>query len=192
MNRTRRHGFTLMELMIVISIISILATMMVGAISVFIRMAKVKGTEATIVRFEAALQKYQNDCGAFPPTPKDPTKNGSVFAVLTGDLNNDRQYNPGTGGDKEDISKKHRSWRGPYVKIEPKNFDAEGNVLDMWGVPYRYFENAREAPKCPYKKRSFLLYSHGPDAQATDATREDAIDFTKPFNKDNIQNWEPE
>ena len=193
MSRTRFHAFTLMELLIVISIISILATLTAGTVSVFVKMSKVTGAKATITKFDAALQKYQSDCGAFPATPKDHTQNADVFAALTGDLNHDGVYTPGTGkgGGNEDIPKNHPTWRGPYLTESPKT-DAEGNVLDLWGKPYRYFENAREAPKCSINPKSFLLYSLGPDGQATDATREDVIDFSKPFNKDNVKNWEDE
>ena len=191
MSRTHYHAFTLMELMVVISIISILAAMTGGTVSIFVRKARTTAAQGTIIRFDAILRKYQGDCGTFPPSPKDPTQNASIFAALTGDLNNDGVYTPGTGGQKEDIDKNHRTWRGPYL-AERLKMDVEGNVLDPWGNPYRYFENAIEAPKCAVKSKSFMLYSLGPDGKGTDATREEAINFALPFNKDNVKNWEDE
>jgi len=189
--RPRRNaGFTLMELMIVISIISLLVALTVGGIIGYgYRLAREAAAGGTIQQFALALNQYYNDCGRYPPTPDDRTQNASVYAVLTGDLDNDGEYSPEKG---KDIPTTHRSWRRPYMRIDRKRSDAMGNLLDPWGKPYRYFENEHEAPKCLVNKKSFLLYSLGPDRQATDATREDVIDFSKPFNKDNIQNWENE
>jgi len=37
-----------------------------------------------------------------------------------------------------------------------------------------------------------MIYSCGPDRDSTDETREEIIDYTLEFNRDNIKNWEDE
>ncbi len=183
-------GFTLIELMVVISIIAILSTLSVGIINVVGKQNRMTAAEADLSKIELALQQYYGHFGVYPPSNEDHTKNNVMFGALTGDTGNDGIFTP---GENDDIDmKKHRVWRKPYLPIEKRNVDSEGNVTDPWGMPYRYFENRREAPGFKVNQNSFLLYSCGSDRNATDATREEAVDFTLPFNKDNIKNWEDE
>jgi len=184
----RFSGFTLIELMVVISIIGILAGLSIGVINMVGKRNKLSATKAAIMKFEAALELYHNDTGVYPPTPEDHVLNADVFCYLTGDMDHDKVYDPSKGVDLKKCSR----WRGPYLPIDRNTTDGAGNVLDLWGMPYRYFENENEAPRCDSNPTTFLLYSCGPDKKATDETREDVIDFTKEFNRDNIKNWEDE
>ena len=184
--RTAR-GFTLVELMIVISIIAILSAMSVGVVNFAQRRNRIAAAEATIQKLDIALRSYQGHCGVFPPTSETPKDNRVMYGSLTGDMNHDGVYTPGENGD---ISKTHRIWRGPYIPVDPRNTGRDGMLKDPWGTPYGYFENQREEPMCDVNPNSFLLYSCGPDLQATDASREDIIDYTQPHNKDTIKNWE--
>ncbi len=181
-------GFTLIELMVVISIIGVLVALSSGVITMVRKQNRVTAARATIQKLELALNAYYNDCGLYPPTPEDFRENAEVFGVLTGDITHDGKYDP--KGD--DLPKNHRTWRGPYLPMDSKNTDTRGNLKDPWSAPYRYRENDREAPKCPSNPSTFLLYSCGPDRRATDGTREEVIDFALEFNRDNVKNWEDE
>ena len=173
--------------MVVISIIGILVGLSVGVVNMVGKQNKIAATKATIQKLETALENYYNRAGVYPPTPEDHKFNAEVFCLLTGDLNHDKVYNPEDG----DLAKSSR-WRGPYLKIDKKVTDSEGNIEDMWGRPYRYFENENESPRCDSNPTTFLIYSCGPDRKSTDETREEIIDYTLEFNSDNIKNWEDE
>lgn len=188
MTRQTTHGFTLMELMIVISIIGILAGLSVGVIGVVGARNRVEAAKACILRFKLALDQYYNDLGTYPPTPTDRGQNASVIGCLTGDLDHDGVYNPDAG----DIPKSHPTWRRPYLKLTKSDVDSDGNFKDPFGQPYRYFKNDGEVNMYKINPNSFLLYSCGPDRLATDSTRDEAIDYTLTGNKDNIKNWEDE
>lgn len=183
-------GFTLMELMIVITIIGILAALTGGVVSVVMKQNKVDAAKANILRISMALEQYYNDNGAYPPTPAEGAGNASVIAALTGDLNMDGVYDPTPGSG--DVPRTHPRWRRPYLQVERVQMDGRMNMVDPWRQPYRYFENEREAPRCKVNPNSFLLFSCGPDLQATAGTRDEAIDPTLPHNKDNVKNWEDE
>ena len=186
-NNKNNSGFTLIELMVVISIIGILAGLSLGVVSMVSKQNRIAATRATVQKLEAALNNYYTHAGSYPPTPEDYTLNADVVAMLTGDLNHDKIYNPNDG----DLVKSSR-WRGPYIPIDKKNTDSEGNLNDMWGRPYRYYENENESPRCDSNPTTFLFYSLGPDRKATDESREQVIDFSLEFNRDNIKNWEDE
>jgi len=185
--KNNNSGFTLIELMVVVTIIGILAGLSVGVVSMVGKQNKIAASRATIQKIEAALNNYYTHAGRFPPTPEDYRFNAEVIALLTGDLNHNKVYDPENG----DMVKSSR-WRGPYIPIDTKNTDSEGNLNDLWGRPYRYYENENESPRCDSNPTTFLLYSCGPDRKATDETREQAIDYTLEFNRDNIKNWEDE
>ena len=186
-NKKHSLGFTLIELMVVITIIGILAGLSVGVVNMVGKQNKIAATKATVQKLEAALNNYYTHAGTYPPTPEDYRFDSTIMDVLTGDLNHDKVYNPEDG----DLAKSSR-WRGPYLPIDTKNTDSEGNLNDLWGNSYRYYENENESPRCDSNPTTFLLYSCGPDRKATDETREQAIDYTLEFNRDNIKNWEDE
>jgi len=186
---TRKRGFTLIELLVVISIIGILAGLSSVIISSVLKGARISSTESTIQKIEAALENYYHDNHCFPPTP-EVSGSKSIYSALTGDENLDGKYNPSEG----DISANHPRWRGPYLQKQSRKFInlTTGDFIDPWNNALRYFENEREARQCSVNPKSFLLYSSGPDMKATEATREDAIDYKLPNNRDNIRNWKVE
>ena len=148
-----------------------------------VRRARINAAEANIQKFETALENYYHDMQRYPPTPEEGKGTMTVYKSLTGDQNVNRKYDPEDG----DTPKNHPRWRQPYVSVKAREVDSIGNLLDPWSRPYRYYENEIESPQCAINPNSYLIYSLGPDGKATDSTREEAIDFTLPFNKDNIK-----
>lgn len=67
--RSRRpHGFTLVELLLVLVILSVLAVVIVPKFSGRSQQAKVTGAQADIAALETALGLFEVDCGRFPTT----------------------------------------------------------------------------------------------------------------------------
>ena len=61
-----KHGITLVEILVVVAIIAILATMSIGIASRISDQSKERGLESTFLLLESALQEYHEGTGKFP------------------------------------------------------------------------------------------------------------------------------
>lgn len=108
MQRTRRAGFTLIELMLVLVILSAIAAMVVPRLAGRSEEARRKVAEADIKgNLSVALKLYEVDNGRYPSTEQ------GLAALLT----------------KPSSPPMPRDWKGPYLEQEP---------LDPWQKLYVY------------------------------------------------------
>jgi len=112
-----KHGFTLIELMVVIVIIGILAALAVPKLAGRSESARVTAAEADIKgNISLALRLYEVDNGRYPTTQQ------GIRALL----------------EKPTSSPVPRNWKGPYLEDEP---------VDPWGNPYQYAHPGTHPPK---------------------------------------------
>lgn len=98
--RTKHKGFTLVELMLVVIILGVLATMAVVKFSGRAQEAKVQTAKGEIAgAYGTALQLYEIDCGRFPSTEE------GLSALKSSSV---------------------KGWKGPYIKTKSFN-DPWGN-----------------------------------------------------------------
>lgn len=112
----RRHGFTLLELIIVIAIIAILAALVAPAIFQNVGDAKTSAAKSQIEMLSTALGSYRLDNDFYPTTDQGLTALRQM--PTTGDT--------------------PRSWRGPYLTREVP--------VDPWGRPYVYMSPGKANP----------------------------------------------
>jgi prepilin-type N-terminal cleavage/methylation domain-containing protein len=69
--KTRRykHGLSLVEMLIVVGVIALLATMVIGVASRIDNQSKEKGVESVFALLEGALEEYKEFQGEFPGQP---------------------------------------------------------------------------------------------------------------------------
>jgi general secretion pathway protein G len=108
------RGFSLIELLLVLVILSVLAALVVPKFTGRSEQAKVTGAQTDIGRLEIALDAFEIDNGRFP------TSDEGIRALLE------------QPGDTE-------TWRGPYVK-RGLPLDPWGNEY-IYEYPGRYNEN---------------------------------------------------
>lgn len=166
-----RSGFTLMEIMVVVVIIAVLASVAGPMIGDIINQGKASATRSKMSSLKSAIVTYKNDVGRYPFVgDKDKVSSKSAYcadAVLADDAANNVLVNQevllgvtgeNTGCDTADTTLKWstfygkggRKWKGPYMDSDPADF-----MTDSWGTKIRYhaFDH------------SLILWSAGPDGE---------------------------
>ncbi len=132
--RRYKHGLSLVEMLIVVGIIALLATMVIGIAGRIDNQAKEKGAESTFALLEGALEEYKEFQGVFPAQlVKDFTNVAAHSEYLYGEL-----YSiPSSRKILEKVSDsliKHDFDTG-IVPPVPEIYDPWGTSLDYRYVP---------------------------------------------------------
>ncbi|MDP4011633.1 MAG: prepilin-type N-terminal cleavage/methylation domain-containing protein [Candidatus Roizmanbacteria bacterium] len=114
-----QFGFTLIELIVVIGIIGVLATLGIGSYSNIQKNARITKSLSDLRDIRVALLQLELDSnklpGGLPTNPCVQNPESNLNACTAGLLCNSGIFS---------------NWNGPYI---------EGNLLDFWGRPY-YFD----------------------------------------------------
>jgi general secretion pathway protein G len=138
--RGNRAGFTLIEILVVITVIAILAGMVSPMVFRNVGDAKVSAARAQIESFGLALDTYYLHNDYYPTTEE------GLAALVTPPVGPSDRRTVGPS-DRRNVS----NWRGPYLK--------KGVPLDPWGNPYHY-----ESPG-PVNPQSYDLVCYGRDGK---------------------------
>lgn len=103
-----KRGFTLVEILVVIIVIAVLATLVAPNVFKHVGRAKDSTARAQIELFASALEAYRLDNDAYPTTEQ------GLTALVT----------------KPNAAPAPRDWRGPYLR--------RGLPQDPWGAAYVY------------------------------------------------------
>lgn len=153
--KKRRHGFTLVEILIVLGIMVFLLAMVGPRLLGSKQKADVQAAKTQIGLFEQSLQSYVIDMNKYPETE----------AGLTALIEKPE------GATEGESDKAKDKWAGPYLQKTsiPK---------DPWGNDYQY-----EFPPSHGKgKDQPEIWSYGPDGQ--DNTDDDVVSWEKDEGKD--------
>lgn len=155
------QAFTLIELITVMVILMIIASLIVGVGSTARKRALETKAESMIAALEVAISMYHVDTGEYPAQ-------NDQNATLVSNLKTD-PWGGATG----------YGWRGPYMEFRDEDM-VINEVVDPWGNAYNY-----DVP--PYTDdwgnlNSFNLWSNGPD------TNDDSSDGDTDYG-DDIYNW---
>jgi prepilin-type N-terminal cleavage/methylation domain-containing protein len=144
----RKRGFTLVELLVVISIIAVLASAGFAAGNAAIQKAKKVAATATCVAIESAVNNFYVEYGTMPkdgtaqtsPLPTDTGEGLTLIKVLLGDQtdNDAKLLNPRAVkflSVKEGKEFPVNSGKGKNGAIFNKTGSATG-LFDPWGGPY--------------------------------------------------------
>ncbi len=143
----RRGGFTLVEMLVVVAILSLLMGLLLPSLIKVSSRAKETETDTLIKQLMMALQEYEHDYGDYPPTS---LKDEGFYS---------NKVNDGIESLVVHLSSKAKG--PPYVELEEKyysNLDKDNipasyplnwffgdrqarEIVDSWGNPLVYFHN---------------------------------------------------
>ena len=151
-----RHGFTLTEMLIVLAILVLLASLVGPRLLGSKKKADINAARAQIGMFNAALETYAVDMNRFPKTEEGLT----ALVSETDGGGGSEELDTGDATDEESGS----NWGGPYLKTTtlPK---------DPWGKSYNY-----EYPPTRSKGDMPEIWSLGPDGD--EGTDDDIVSWT--------------
>lgn len=160
---SRRSGFTLVEVLMVIMIIGVLTGLVLGIAGFASKKSAISKSEALHRQILFGLENFRSEWGQYPQiagqtnSADDQANFRNMFRMLYLDPRNDG--NPNTL---------------PFIEIN--DADVQNNtIVDSWANSFRY--------RCPglKNKDSFDLYSIGPDLRSY----QDGLQYTE----DDIKNW---
>src|SRR5580692_5491533 len=96
-NRTpqpARRAFTLVELLVVISIIAVLAALILPLAGSVNRVKKEDAAQAELQTLESALENYKAKYGTYPPSSGNLVVTNALYYELTGVTNDGTYYRP--------------------------------------------------------------------------------------------------
>lgn len=135
----RKQGITLIEILVVLIIISIIASFLLPAVHKARQKGLVVKTKAIIDSIEAALSMYETDFGDYPFSDGAGTE--TLRYLLQGPVDS-------------------KNWKGPYIRFKEEDVDEEGNILDAWKKPIFY-----KYPQSEHKNTPFIIFSSGMDGK---------------------------
>lgn len=146
-DNTISRGFTLVEILVVIAIISILIGLLVPTVSYFQYQSRKQSVQSELQRIASALESYNSDFGDYPPSTLNGVKdhegndinqgNESLTAFLMTEKNGgpyldwpaDRFQN----GDKDRAEENLTGWYFGHNKLL--------EMEDAWNHPFVYFHS---------------------------------------------------
>ena len=151
-----RAGFTLVELLAVVVVILVLASIMVGVTGYVQKSMAISTTRAQLAAIQAALEMYKADWGFYPPTGpgrisntgvKESSNNATLFFALS-PANSSGNTNCATTNCIYTIVRQGRKTylRFPAAQIQTNSTTALPNICDPWGTPFNYYCS----PNTPY------------------------------------------
>lgn len=186
--RRHRRAFTLVELLVVMGVILILASIVVGIQrSVYYQQSQAKA-KSDLQAIAVALESFKLRYGDYPWLGPDSTSVGStaqgeqLFRALTG-----QSILTTEGGNPRMINLGASQTAEPFLE-ETSIETAEGTgtskyFVDPWGSPYRYYyyNDGRDVASGTetWNHSGFILLSAGPDRSFNEiGTAGTAFDFT--------------
>lgn len=178
-SRRSPSGFTLMELLVVISIIIILSSLTIGGFA-FVNQKQAKSqAEIQIGLLQLALEDYKSENGAYPrgTSSTGTGQTGYIYDALFPSNSNDKTYLP-----ELDPNNDTQGW------LSGQSSGTGLAISDPWGTEYHY-RCTPAGSRRPYAANpDFDLWSAGPDG-VTNAGSSGSYDPEHPDNLDDIRGW---
>lgn len=160
--KNRSSGFTLIEMIVVLTIIMILAGLITGAATKAKQRAMIAQTKTMISGLETALGMFQTDLGGYP--------NSGNASLVTNLTTLGGSYTVGTTSYTVVATS---GWSGPYINFKTNDL-VSGQVVDAWGSNYSYVR-----PGVTAGSTYVDIWSNGPDKANNSGGGDDISNWTR-------------
>jgi general secretion pathway protein G len=123
----RKKGFTIIELVVVMTIILLLAGLVAAAAQTARQKAMIARTKAMIAAIETGIGMFQADLGGYPSSG-----NTNLYNCL---VSNTGTYTIGT---VTSYSLPTTNWSGPYMTFKDGDLTGGNTIIDAWGTALTY------------------------------------------------------
>ncbi len=183
----KRAGFTLLEMLVVITIIVLLAVILIPNIFGSKKQADISSTKAEIMKIKGMIEQYKNKWGDYPPTSivgfTDPNNLNQGIETLVACLANtskggpflDWQERRYSNFDDDSTAVINLTWRFGDNKLR--------EITDLWRQPFVYF-HARD-----YVSPGAYASYQGSDDLAFSATPQMSSETSTYHNPEEYQIW---
>ena len=184
-----RPAFTLLEIVIVMSIVVLLASVTVTSIRYYDQKTKYSRTEILIASIESALEDFRADHGYYPQNVGATSYTEQVYVALYGDgaLTRDASTGVvtittapnGTANNTTYLDTLNPSFKGKKLNVETSSPYC---IVDAWGNRLRYRHN-KPAGQMANPSQDYDLASLGPNGLG------DFNSSNESAKADDIKNW---
>ncbi|MBF0408506.1 MAG: prepilin-type N-terminal cleavage/methylation domain-containing protein [Candidatus Riflebacteria bacterium] len=130
-----RRGFTLMEIMVVIIVVAVLASVAGPMISGITEQGRSTATKSAMSNLKSALMSFNQDQGRYPYLGMNGAASYNSLSI-NGAFNSELAWNNDLNVLSCSVSsRKPLKWKGPYMEGPPTEF-----MCDAWDEPIEYYE----------------------------------------------------
>lgn len=190
------RGFTLVELLIVISVMLILMGLLVVGVGAILTKAKVRSTEALIERLQLSTDDFQTQVGYLPhdgmddtfrtPDGTDVQSSAALYNQLTQKITKAKRDPSGAVIDYIEITPVLDDLGQDSLSApNPPDDEHARDIVDAWGNAIHY-DNVRGGFS---PQDSAQVHRHSGEAHEPDVRNSDAVAATGAQNKDGYDIW---
>ncbi|MDD5645084.1 MAG: type II secretion system protein GspG [bacterium] len=157
-NKSFLKGFTLIEMLMVITVVMILVGITIPFLRGAEQAAMIKKAKTDISKLELAISMYESDFGRYPNINGGQNTNWLISWLTGFTVNGSVLMVKNYLGAMKEIYEAEHFWKGPYMKISSRDLDPAGNFIDPWGKRYSV-----DAINPANNAATVDIYSAGPD-----------------------------
>ena len=188
-NPTRRRGFTLVELLVVITIVAVLAAMSFAGVNVALKKTRTTEAQSYATGIEKAVNSFYSDYSRLPDFTQDEIKTDSsqgadLLKVLMAEEDGQRDLDNSRKIIYLEV-KEGKGRKGGLMRSKSGSQDIEG-LYDPFGNPFTVVLNSNYEDELrfsmggkQYRLRGKNVAVYSPGADMEEGTSDDIVTFTK-------------